>query len=280
MLRKISGELLWLSLYNIRGKRLFGYHPIRSRQRRYYLCQKRLLYHIKNSSDIFFDTEYILPNQDGIHLGGFCKNGTIQNLSATKGSPNDDFVALNADDCLSRLQNLDILSGPIENIKIQNLYSPLCHSFIRMLSVDSTISDIYAQNFKGLCKAFAVNMDGARYCKKGTKLLKRLDKRYYLGCGDIKNVLIENIEVYSRKRQKALILAESNVDNFCVRHFRTSKKYSGTKALNVGYSQREKVIVKYPDGIIKEYTKPLLKRCRLKADLYEEIFIKKDISKK
>lgn len=68
-----------------------------------------------------FETVNIRPNQDGVHLAGFCKNGIIRHLSGTPGSPNDDFVALNADDSLVRLQNLDVLCGPIENIVIEDL---------------------------------------------------------------------------------------------------------------------------------------------------------------
>lgn len=165
-----------------------------------------------------FETVHIRPNQDGVHLAGFCKNGVIQHLTGTPGSPNDDFVALNADDCLTRLQNLDVVCGPIENIVIHDLFSKECHSFVRLLSVDSTIANIHISKLRGGCKAFAVNMDAARYCR--TPLIDPDEPRYREGVGDVRNVVVEDAFVYPTQSNKSLICLESNMDNFVVRDFR------------------------------------------------------------
>lgn len=224
---------------------------------------------------IFFDTEHILPNQDGIHLGGFCKNGSIKNLKGSHGSPNDDFVAFNADDCLTRLQNLDILCGPIENVSVENLYSPLCHSFIRMLSVDSAIKNIQIKNMQGCCKAFAVNMDGARYCKPLTRLISRFDGRYYRGCGEITNVKVQNVNIYSQKPQKALFLIESNVDDFVVENFDTDNRHCNTKAFSIGYNHPLKIEYKLKDQTAKTLIKKSLRRVKLSPAKFDFVRIDK-----
>ena len=49
--------------------------------------------------NVLLNHTVIRPNQDGIHVGGFSENGVIRNISAKgAGVPNDDMVALNADD--------------------------------------------------------------------------------------------------------------------------------------------------------------------------------------
>lgn len=225
--------------------------------------------------NIFFNTEHIRPNQDGIHLAGYCKNGFISDLKGSYGSPNDDFVAMNADDCLTRLQNLDVLCGDIENITIKNLHSDLCHSFIRMLSVNSKINNIKISNMKGCCKAFAINMDGARYCKPGTRLVSFFDKRYFKGCGNISNVFVENAQIYSKKRQKALILAESNIDNMTIINFKSESLYNDTPVFSMGYNQPTEVSVINNKGEEKTYCKKYYRRLKLACDEYKNITIKR-----
>lgn len=226
-------------------------------------------------SDILFDSEFIRPNQDGIHLAGFCYDGKISGLKGSPGSPNDDFVALNADDCLTRLQNLDVLCGEIKNISIEDLESPYCHSFVRLLSVNSAISNVKIRNLKGSCKAFVINADGARYCKKGTRLLSILDKRYFRGCGSIENVKVENVEVYSRKMQKALILIETDVNDFEVNDFRTSPEYNRTPALSVGFNAPSVIEAVSGEGTSQIKEKGYYKRVKLKPEYYKKITINK-----
>lgn len=205
--------------------------------------------------DIAFETVHIRPNQDGIHLGGFCKNGIIRGLSGTPGSPNDDFVALNADDSMTRLQNLDMRCGPIENIVVHDLASKECHSFVRILSVDSTIQNIHISKLRGGCKAFAVNMDAARYCL--TPLVDPKSPRYKEGVGDVRNVRVEDVLVYPTRGNKSLICLESNMDNFVLRGFRVDRRYAcvpGTPSLNISNIQPSRVCL---NGLLEETARGL-----------------------
>lgn len=231
-----------------------------------------------NIKNIFFNSDVIRPNQDGIHLAGDCENVCILNLRGSYGSPNDDFVALNADDCLTRLQNLDVVCGAIRNVVIENLHSEYCHSFVRMLSVNSPIENVMIRSLKGKCKAFAVNMDGARYCKPGTRLLKRTDKRYFRGCGDIRNVRVHGLYIFSAKRQKALILAESNIDDMEITDFSTGPKFCNTPALSTGYNHPLRITVTDKSGTGSIYDKPYYRRVKLKAEEYARIKIDKHLT--
>lgn len=222
---------------------------------------------------VFFNSDCIRPNQDGIHLAGFCSNGKISDLKGSYGSPNDDFVALNADDCLTRLQNLDVLCGEICNIEISNLYSPLCHSFVRILSVNSKVSNIRIKGLKGSCKAFALNMDAGRYCKPGTRTVSPFQKAYYTGVGDIRDVQISDVDVCSVKKQKALILAESNVDNLSITNFTARNDKTKTKALSAGYIVP--TVVQYDDGKTHIVKKPLFGRVKLSSGKYNRIVLRK-----
>ncbi len=174
-----------------------------------------------NISGIELESIHLRPNQDGIHLGGFCTNGTIENISASMaGSTNDDMIALNADDEVNRLVNLGMKRGPISNIKVRNIYAADCHTFIRLLSVDAEISNITIENVSGGCRVFAVNIDAARYCK--TPLFKEEDKP--MGVGNIHDVTIRNMCVHKTVDYKSpLILIESNMDRFTIRDFKRDR---------------------------------------------------------
>ncbi|MFI3229691.1 MAG: glycosyl hydrolase family 28-related protein [Bacillota bacterium] len=226
--------------------------------------------------NIWFNSSIIRPNQDGIHLAGFCYNAVITNLKGSNRSPNDDFVALNADDCLRRLQNLDCLNGEIKNVVVDNLYSPYCHSFVRLLSVDSPISDVKMSNMKGTCKCFAINADGARYILKASRFLNKDDERYYTGSGMLTNIAVNNMEIYSRTPQKAIVLVETNCKNFVINNFKSSRKYMPlTHAVSVGYNAPHTVTVATAKGA-KVYKKALHKRVNLKPTEYNSITIDMD----
>jgi polygalacturonase len=166
--------------------------------------------------EIEFESKHITNNQDGVHLGGFCKNGFVRNLKASPESPNDDFVALNADDSMVRLQNTNMLCGPIENVVISGLVSKECHTFVRLLSVNSPIRNIEIDNVRGGCRAFVINMDAARYCR--TPLFK--DQDHPNGVGQIENVRISNVDTYAVNPGKGLFCLETNTRNFCIRNHR------------------------------------------------------------
>ncbi len=157
-------------------------------------------------------------NQDGLHFSGCCRNGLIENVAAlTHGQTNDDMLALNADDSLERLENRGLLRGPIENMIFRNVFAENCHTAIRMLSVTSPIRNIRFENIKCGCRAYAINLDAARYCR--TPLFKNTD--FPDGVGDISNIVIDNMEVWKTgKLDTPLICNETNSRNVAVRNFR------------------------------------------------------------
>ena len=57
-------------------------------------------------------------------------------------------LALNADDSIVRLENLDLECGPIENIYFKDIYAEDCHTGVRLLSVDSPIRNITIDNME------------------------------------------------------------------------------------------------------------------------------------
>lgn len=178
--------------------------------------------------NIRFDSDRIIANQDGIHFAGFCKDFTIRNLWGNSGSPNDDFLAFNADDALFRQESFDVINGPIENIFAENIHSEKCHCFIRFLSVDSEIKNVTVKNVTGSCKGVAVCMDAARYCR--VPLFKNEDRP--LGVGKIKNVLVENMSVtHTDEKEAPFVLLETNCESFKINNFENSANDGGLFAL-------------------------------------------------
>jgi len=166
---------------------------------------------------IRFEAEHMSKNQDGIHMAGFCKNGVIRYLKAVGEATNDDFLAFNADDCITRRENLDTICGPIENIKVYDVEAENCFTFIRMLSVDSAISSIDISNIRGGCKHFFLNMDGARYCR--TPLIPVDSERFTAGAGDINNISISDADIEFLGDVKARICNETNLANVKIKNF-------------------------------------------------------------
>jgi len=168
--------------------------------------------------NIDFQSEIIENNQDGLHFNGFVKNGLVENIRAlTKGQTNDDLVALNADDAMHRLENTGMVCGPIENITFRHLYAEDCHTAIRMLSYVSPIRNIRFEQVVAGCRAFAVNMDAARYCR--TPLFH--DEDFMEGVGCIENITIDGFKVWwsTPGPRKALLDCESRIKNFTIRNF-------------------------------------------------------------
>lgn len=168
--------------------------------------------------DIAFESAVIENNQDGLHFNGFVKNGIVENIRAiTKGQTNDDLIALNADDAMHRLENTGMVCGPIENIVFRNLYAEDCHTAIRMLSYVSPIRNIRIENVVAGCRAFAINMDAARYCR--TPLFK--DEDFPQGVGCVENIEIDGMRVWwsTPGQHRALIDCENRVQSFVIRNF-------------------------------------------------------------
>ena len=157
-------------------------------------------------------------NQDGLHFSGFCRNGLIENITAlTKGQTTDDMIALNADDSLERLENRDLLRGPIENLTFRNIFAEDCHTGIRILSITAPVRNIIFENIRLGCRAYAVNMDAARYCR--TPLFD--PEAYPSGVGEIRNIIFDGMEVWksSPECDLPLICNETNTENIIVRNF-------------------------------------------------------------
>jgi hypothetical protein len=145
----------------------------------------------------------------------------IENITAlTRGQTTDDMIALNADDSLERLENRDLLRGPIENLTFRNIYAEDCLTGIRMLSITAPIRNIRFENIRFGCQAYAINMDAARYCR--TPLFKSED--YPSGVGAISNIVIDGMEVWKSGNsvydELPLICNETNTENVIVRNFR------------------------------------------------------------
>ena len=164
---------------------------------------------------ISFAAEQLSFNQDGLHFAGGCRNGKVENIKAiTYGETNDDLIALNADDSLQRIENLDLVCDVIENISFKNIYAENCHTAIRMLSINNPIRDITFDDVYAGCRVYAINMDAARYCR--TPLFA--EKDFPAGVGCIDNILIKNLKLYSTNSQSTnpLICCETLTDRFTI----------------------------------------------------------------
>ena len=170
--------------------------------------------------NIRFSSEKLAFNQDGLHFGGHVYDGLIENITASPGQTNDDLIALNADDSMVRLENFDICRGPIEDVVIRNVFAEDCYTAFRLLSVTSPIRRITIENVYAGCRHFAVNIDGARYCR--TPLVTEAE--YPRGAGLLEDITIRNMHVWTTMEsgERGLIVCESipknvHIDGF-VRH--------------------------------------------------------------
>ena len=166
-------------------------------------------------------------NQDGLHCSGDVKHGTVKNIRALSfGQTNDDMVALNADDSVERVENLDLLRDTIEDITFENIFTQNCHTIIRMLSVTAEIKNIRFKNVYGGFRCNAINADAARYCM--TPLFEEQD--YPNGVGKISNISIENFACFpvldlpqgfggTKAVPKAALRIEAHMDNFHISNF-------------------------------------------------------------
>ena len=157
-------------------------------------------------------------NQDGLHFNGEVRHGVVTDIRAiSKGQTNDDLLALNADDSLSRLENLDMVCGPIEDIVFRDIYAEDCHTAVRLLSVFSPIRDIRIENITAGCRCYAINADAARYCR--TPLFKDRDRPN--GVGLLQNVTIRGMTAWATaKSPNPLCCLESNTDGLRLEKFK------------------------------------------------------------
>ena len=130
---------------------------------------------------ILLDAPRIRPHQDGVHVGGLSEEGAIRDIRATgAGCPNDDMVALNADDDVHRAINLGMECGPIRRVRVENLSAEDAYTFVRLLSREAPLEDIEVRGVRGGCRYHAINMN--RW-------------RFPAGCGAIRRVRIADLDV-------------------------------------------------------------------------------------
>ena len=178
----------------------------------YYIRMARLSrFTIRN---IRFSAEKQAFNQDGLHFGGHVYDGLIENITASSGQTNDDLIALNADDSMARLENFDLCRGPIEDVVIRNVAAEDCYTAFRLLSVTSPIRRVTIENVYAGCRHYAVNIDGARYCR--TPLVTEAE--YPRGAGLLADITIRNMHVWTTMEsgERGLIVCESIPKRFLI----------------------------------------------------------------
>ena len=204
------------------------FHNVRGLELRNLTIQDPESYHIRLSrvrhfrvEGIRFETRHFRPNQDGVHLGGFCEDGVIRDIRAlTDGAPNDDVVALNADDANGRAQNLGRVNGPIRRLRIDTLEATNCFTFLRLASVWSRIEDIDVRHIRGGCRNYLVNCDALRYCR--TPLFEADHPEAQEGVGWLRNIALRDIEVHKTEEHSLdpLLMLETRMENWLVEDFR------------------------------------------------------------
>ena len=185
--------------------------------------------------NIDFVSDSFGVNQDGLHFGGDVKHGTVRNIRALSfGQTNDDMIALNADDSVERVENLDLPRDAIEDITFENIYTENCHTIIRMLSVTAPIRNIHFKNVYGGFRCYAINLDGARYCR--TPLFCEEDHPAGIGC--IEGVVLENFTCRpishlpagfggTASKPPCAIMMESLADHLVLTGFRMIRESAG-----------------------------------------------------
>ena len=141
-------------------------------------------------------------NQDGLHFGGFTFNGVVDGVEAvTKGQTNDDLIALNADDSLTRHENRGTVNGPITNVVVRNVRAEDCHCLVRLLRAYNPIRDVTIENCEAGCRYNAVNGDDARkWIAHGGASGGTAEGSLPPSTGALENVLVRNVRCWATAR--------------------------------------------------------------------------------
>ena len=124
--------------------------------------------------DIVFDCNDRTPNQDGVHVDGFARDGLIRNI---RGHTNDDLVALNSDEGSWRSPSNDIV-----NVTIDGLYGgDDGYTAVRLLSRNAHVENIVIRNIYG------------RFKYNGVSFTHWAGKDHKPGMGHFDDILIENV---------------------------------------------------------------------------------------
>ena len=209
-----SGVLM--HFFNVRGLRI---HDLTLRDAESYFFRMSRIRDFEIVG-IRFESAWPRDNNDGIHLGGECEDGLIRHLRGTGAHvPNDDMVALNADDALDRVECQGLLCGPIRRVHIEDIQAEHCHSFVRLLSVRSPIEDVHVRGLRGGCSISVLNMDACRGCR--IKLFDPAAGGASGGVGVVRRVTVEDVEVAKAAPGGGpLFRLEERADNLAIRNFR------------------------------------------------------------
>ena len=167
--------------------------------------------------DIRLSHDVNVSNNDGIHFCGFCENGVVRKIhGVTRGTPNDDLIAINADDCPDRTENRDLPQGYIRNLLIEDIYAEACHCFVRLLSIHSEVGNIIIRDVRGGTNVRAINGDAARYCR--TPMIDVNDPAYTRGVGHMHDVVVDGMSV-KQLGKTPQVQVETNADNFVIYNY-------------------------------------------------------------
>jgi len=122
-------------------------------------------------------TSHPAPNQDGVHMNGYCFNGVIRGLHAiSTHTPDDDMIAFNAFDP-SGWQNDGIVTGPIENIEVEDVYAENAYGFFRMLTKEpgEYIRNIRIRNCRGGVRYLFLNANSFADAKPGMGRIENVE---------------------------------------------------------------------------------------------------------
>ncbi len=170
--------------------------------------------------DLRFHATHPRPNNDGVHLTGGCRHGIIRRLAGLGPlAPNDDMVAINADDALERIECQGGTCGPITDLTISHLRADQCHSFVRALSVVSPIERIDIDDVQGGCTSSVLNMDGARGCR--VQVFDASDPRFAEGVGACRDIRLSRVRAWPARvgGGQAMLNLAQHTDRLEVRDF-------------------------------------------------------------
>jgi len=172
--------------------------------------------------DIVFDCNDKTPNQDGIHVDGFARDGLIRNL---RGHTNDDLVALNSDEGNWRSPSNDIV-----NVTIDGLYGgDDGYTAVRLLSRNAHVENIVIRNVYG------------RFKYNGVSFTHWAGEDHKPGMGHFDNIVIENVFASNCMKKGGywgIILFQEGVESVGHVTVRNLRRVDAPGCLNDNYTVR------------------------------------------
>jgi hypothetical protein len=169
--------------------------------------------------NIRFVVNHTRPNQDGIHLCGGCSNFHIDGLYANgPHTPNDDLLAVNADDATHRVECYGVTRGPITDLHVSRLRADDCHTFVRLLSATdgAPIERVRIHDIRGGFQQCLINADAARECR--VPLFDSSDPQHARGVGMLRDVELTNCRVWKTIQSRTAYLRMlTRADGFIAR---------------------------------------------------------------